>query len=136
MSPVTLPAIISPALLSLIRSCPHLPHNSWYFITGVTLSVLNRPDEIPVVFKYAIERGGGKSDSKPEHDERLEIARKMREALVKAAPIGGLPKVSIYPGGLATKNNDRMRKLTTGVWTPGDQCLVRIERGYAAGTSR
>ena len=32
-------------------------------------------------------------DTKPQHDEQLLIARKLREALVKAAPIGGLPKV-------------------------------------------
>ena len=40
-----------------------------------------------------MEKGAGNYDKKPEHDEQLEIARKMREALVKAAPIGGLPKV-------------------------------------------
>ncbi len=127
MSPVTLPAIISPALLSSIRSCPHLPYHSWYVITGVTLSVLNRPDEIPIVFKYAIERGGGSSDTKPEHDERLEIARKMREALVKTAPIGGLPKVSAMRARtMATTDDPHL----------GDQCPVCIERCNAAGASR
>ncbi len=92
MSPVSLPAIATPALLSSIRGHPQLPLHAWYFITGVTLSVLNRPDEIPKVFQYALEKGPGRFDSKPQHDEQLEIARKMREALVKAAPIGGLPK--------------------------------------------
>ena len=93
MPPATLPAIITPVLLSSIRGHPQLPLHSWYFIAGVTLSVINRPDEIPIVFKYAIEQGAGRCDSKPGHDEQLQIARKMREALVKAAPIGGLPKV-------------------------------------------
>ena len=92
MSPISLPAIATPALLSSIRAHPQLPLQTWYFITGVTLSVLNRPDEIPKVFQYALEKGAGRTDTKPEHEERLEIARKMREALVKAAPIGGLPK--------------------------------------------
>ncbi|KAI9873920.1 MAG: bifunctional AP-4-A phosphorylase/ADP sulfurylase, partial [Pleopsidium flavum] len=92
MSPVSLPAIVTPALLSSIRGHPQLPLHSWYFIAGVTLSVLNRPDEIPKVFQYAVERGMGNTDTKPQHEEQLEIARKMREALVKAAPIGGLPK--------------------------------------------
>ena len=62
-------------------------------MTGVTLSVLNLPHEIPYVFRHAIDKGPGSRDSNPEHDEQLEIARKMREALIKAAPIGGLPKV-------------------------------------------
>jgi hypothetical protein len=93
MPPVSLPAIITPALLSSIRGHPQLPHHSWYFITGVTLSILNRPDEIANVFRHAMETGPGGVSKKPEHDEQLRIARKMREALVKAAAIGGLPKV-------------------------------------------
>jgi len=92
MPPVSLPAIITPALLSSIRGHPQLPLHSWYFITGVTLSILNRPDEIANVFRHAMETGPGGVSKKPEHDEQLRIARKMREALVKAAAIGGLPK--------------------------------------------
>ena len=90
MPPVS---VITPALLSSIRGQPHLPRHAWYLLTGVTLSVLNLPHEIPTVYKYAIEKGAGNCDMKPGPDERLEVTRKMREALVKAAPIGGLPKV-------------------------------------------
>ena len=104
MPPVNLlPAIVTPALLSSIRGQPHLPHHSWYFIAGVTLSVLNRPDEIANVFQCALETGAGKAVARPEQEEQLQIARKMREALVKAAPIGGLPKVwwtLVMPGGV------------------------------------
>ncbi|CAD6592504.1 MAG: hypothetical protein ASARMPREDX12_006159 [Alectoria sarmentosa] len=89
MPPLT---VITPALLSSVREQPHLPRHAWYFLTGATLSVLNMPHEIPTVFKHAIEKGAGSCDTKPGHEEQLEIARKMREALVKAAPIGGLPK--------------------------------------------
>ncbi|MCJ1477498.1 hypothetical protein MMC13_006170 [Lambiella insularis] len=92
MPPVSVPGFVTPALLSSIRGHPQLPHHSWYFITGVTLSVLNRPDEIANVFQHALETGPGRSETEPEHDEQLQMARKMREALVKAAPIGGLPK--------------------------------------------
>lgn len=91
MSP--LPSIITPALLSLIRKNPHLPQNTWYFITATTLSSLNRPDEIPLVYKYVMDHGGNQIESKPSHDEQLKISRRMREALIKAAAIGGLPKV-------------------------------------------
>lgn len=87
-------ALATPAFLSSIRAHPMLPAHTWYFIAGVTLSVLNRPEEIGKVFTYAIEKGPRPDeDAKPSHDEQLKIVRKMREALVKAAPIGGLPKV-------------------------------------------
>lgn len=56
--------------------------------------MINRPDEIPAIFKYALEKGGGRTGAKPSHDEQLKIARQMREALVKTAPIAGLPKVN------------------------------------------
>ena len=97
MPPVKLPSFLTPALLSSIRGQPQLPYHSWYFIAGVTLSVLNRPDEIARVFSHALETGPGHTNRKPEHDEQLQMARKMREALVKAAPIGGLPKVWLLP---------------------------------------
>lgn len=93
MPPPNLPTLLTPALLSSIRGQPHLPHHTWYFVAGVTLSVLNRPDEIASIFRHALEKGPGRTDSTPEPDEQLLMARKMREALVKVAPIGGLPKV-------------------------------------------
>lgn len=94
MPPLNLPAIVTPSLLSSIRAHPQLPKHTWYFIAGVTLSVINRPDEIPKVFKYAIENGVGPHDStKPPHAEQLQIVRKLREGLVKSAAIVGLPKV-------------------------------------------
>ncbi|KAL8813594.1 MAG: hypothetical protein Q9223_000237 [Gallowayella weberi] len=74
------------SLLSSIRLTPHLPPQSWYLVAGVTLSTLNKPDEIPHVFQYAIEADGGSAATE------LNIARRMREALVKASAIGGLPK--------------------------------------------
>lgn len=86
MTSAMLPSIITPSLLHVLRAYPHLPSNSWYFITGVTLSILNRPDEIPKVFQHAIEKGT--SDKTFRQDEQLRIARRMREALVKAAAIG------------------------------------------------
>ena len=87
------PRILSLALLSFLRGHPSLPPHSWYFIAGVTLSVINRPDEIPIIFQHALVKGGGREGTKPDHAEQLTIARKMREGLVKSAVIGGLPKV-------------------------------------------
>jgi hypothetical protein len=93
MPPSTFPSIITPTLLNSIRTHPGLPLHCWYFITAATLTILNRPDEIPTVYKNAIEYGPSQADSKPKQDERLEISRKMREALVKTAAVGGVPKV-------------------------------------------
>lgn len=97
MSP--LPAIVTPALLSSIRKHPNLPHHTWYFLTATTLSLLNRPDEIPTVYNHAIDCGAGAEDSKPDVDEQMKISRRMREALVKAGAIGGMPKVNIIHVG-------------------------------------
>ncbi|RNJ54939.1 hypothetical protein D7B24_009121 [Verticillium nonalfalfae] len=85
-------SFITPAFLSSIRNSRSLPRNSWYFITATTLSILNRPDEIPKVFNDAIGRAAGLTDGSPSVDEQLTIARRMREALVKASAVGGLPK--------------------------------------------
>lgn len=93
MSP--LPQIVTPALLAAIRKYPKLPQHTWYLITATTLSVLNRPDEIPFVYRYALDHDAGAFDSTHVHEEKLRISRRMREALIKAAAIGGLPKVSI-----------------------------------------
>jgi len=92
MSPGSLPPILSPALLQAIKKEPHLPHHTFYFIAAATLTILNRPDEIPKVYKYAIEQGPGGVDALPEHSERLRISRRIREALIKTAAVGGVPK--------------------------------------------
>lgn len=93
---MSLPPIATPSLLASIRARTFLPPNVWYFVAGVTLSVLNRPDEIPRVFQYAIEKDGipkeNGENGETKHDQQLRVARRLREALVKAAPIGGLPK--------------------------------------------
>ncbi|KAI9678829.1 MAG: hypothetical protein M1817_005889 [Caeruleum heppii] len=95
MPPLPSIPIITPSLLHTLRTYPHLPQNTWYFIAGVTLSVLNRPEEIPKVFGSVLENGVGREGTigrKPGYDEQIRWARRMREALVKSAPIAGLPK--------------------------------------------
>lgn len=84
-----------PSLLSSLRLNPNLPLRSWYLIAGATLSTLNRPDAIAHVFQYAIE----KDKDTGTNESETSIARRMREALVKTAPIAGLPKVSQWSEG-------------------------------------
>ncbi|SPN98799.1 uncharacterized protein DNG_01840 [Cephalotrichum gorgonifer] len=88
----TIAPVMTPSLISAIRCHPHLPRNAWPFIAATTLSVLNRPDEIPKVYKHAIEHGQGQTESVPGKDEQLAISRRMREALIKSGAVGGLPK--------------------------------------------
>jgi len=54
--------------------------------------VLNRPDELPKLYKYVLDYGADPISSAPSPDEQLKISRRLREALVKAGAIGGLPK--------------------------------------------
>lgn len=90
---MVLPSVITPTLLAAIRKQPQLPNHTWYYIAATTLTIINRPDEIAAVYKHALEKGPGASDTSPAEEEQLKISRRMREALVKTAAIGGLPKV-------------------------------------------
>ncbi|KAJ4302108.1 hypothetical protein N0V88_002244 [Collariella sp. IMI 366227] len=85
----SLPAIITPALLSSLRCYPNLPSSTWYLIVATTLSQLNRPDEIRQVYQHALHHGSTQRDGVPSHEEKLRMSRRMREALVKAAAVGG-----------------------------------------------
>jgi len=87
----SLPVILTPAFLSSIRNHPNLPRHTWYLIAATTLSQLNRPDEIPKLYQDALQYDSG--DAVSDHDEKLRISRRMREALIKAAAVGGVPRV-------------------------------------------
>lgn len=94
--PPTLPAILSPSLLHSLRNNSRIPPGVWYYATAVTLSALNRPDEIPRVFESAIaddsiDQVAG-SRSPDSSSPQLSVARRLRESLVKSAAIVGLPK--------------------------------------------
>jgi hypothetical protein len=104
MSP--LPAIITPALLSSLRSHATLPRHTWYFIAATTLCQLNRPDEISKVYQHALRHGPG--DAAPSHDEQLRISRRMREALIKAAAVGGVPRVLNGPPPHKTRKDGQL----------------------------
>jgi len=86
--------ILTPTLLATIRKQPNLPRNTWYLIAATTLSALNRPDELPEVFKNAIGEGSeATGNGITSRDDPLHISRRLREALLKASAVGGMPKV-------------------------------------------
>ncbi|KUJ20926.1 uncharacterized protein LY89DRAFT_778571 [Mollisia scopiformis] len=110
-----LPPLITPPLLRYLRQHPQLPKNTWYLIAAVTLTILNRPDEIPTVYRHALEHvtssnvPGSESQSSSAYDvhagdftnsvgkaklnEELRILRRTREALLKTSAVAGAPKV-------------------------------------------
>jgi hypothetical protein len=80
--------ILTSDFIASIATAEDLPTDVWYFIVAVTLSSLNLPEETGAILHYTI-------DAKPEV-EQVRIARRIREALIKSAPVVGLPKVSYH----------------------------------------
>lgn len=50
--------------------------------------MLNRCDELSMLMRYAL-------DIERDHDAKVAVARRTREAIIKVAPVGGLPKVRL-----------------------------------------
>ncbi|KAK9381168.1 AhpD-like protein [Kockiozyma suomiensis] len=112
--------MLTPSILASIRATPLLS-GSWHYIAAATFSVCNRPDAIPVLYRYAISHDARLPSSSPtatqdeknahvtasygSEDESMladtvgsdpekvrEISRQMREALLKGTALAGLPK--------------------------------------------
>lgn len=111
MPPISLPVpLATHNLLSYFHHHPALPKHTFYFIASVAFSILNRPEEIPRVWDYALKelaiRGSAEEDyvrkelaggcALGDGESALTIHRKIREALLKSAAIGGLPKVRTW----------------------------------------
>lgn len=101
--------IATPDLLDALRRQPGLPDDVWYVVAATALCVLNLPEQVPAVYRHAVQRHGSRSSSSssngslpngtgppaqvPDHDDvQRRIARRLREALLKASAIGGMPK--------------------------------------------
>lgn len=92
MSSVKLPSVLSPTLLEYMRTHPHLPKDSWYFIAAVTVTIINRPDEVPTIYRHTLNHMPTKVDGEVDLDEGLKITRRLRESLLKTSAVGGVPK--------------------------------------------
>ncbi|KAL7273575.1 hypothetical protein RUND412_003552 [Rhizina undulata] len=105
-----LPPLATPVLLRSLHANPALPKNTWYFLASVTLSILNRPDDVGRTWSYALENCARRDSASAEfvrwelerglkfkrdyeeEETALRISFRMREALLKSAVVGGLPK--------------------------------------------
>lgn len=90
MSSAKLSPTATTEFLNELETSEALPKDTWYFIAAAALCVLNRPEEVALVFKHAVDNC---SDTK----DQLRVARRIREALIKSGAVGGLPKVSKVP---------------------------------------
>jgi len=79
--------ILNPNTLDSIKSHDSLPADSYYFILAVTVAALNRSEELKMLLDDACK---GKSQQ-----EQYRIVKRIREALIKSAPVIGLPKIIV-----------------------------------------
>lgn len=79
-------SLLTPTGIKTLSSLPLLKSN-WYYLAAATFSVCNAPNEVPVIFEHVM-------NSIPANDTkaRFDSAQKIREALLKSAALGGLPK--------------------------------------------
>lgn len=95
MPPSALPPVLTADLMDSLRVEPGLPPHTYYIIAATTLTILNRPDEVPRIYEHALNSGPNSIDSKSGHEEQLTILQRMREALIKTTAVGGVPKVGM-----------------------------------------
>lgn len=74
--------------------------NPWYIVAACSFSTANRPETIPLIFKHVFsELEKAQADfgvSKEQaHNEKLLLARKMRDCLFKSGMVAGYSKVKM-----------------------------------------
>lgn len=81
---VTPMPVLTPSRLQTLSSQPLLK-NYWHFLSAAVLGACNLPDEVPVLYKYAMDHSGPK--------DHAMITAKMRESIMKSTALIGLPRV-------------------------------------------
>ncbi|GMM32574.1 Pxp2 protein [Martiniozyma asiatica (nom. inval.)] len=105
--------ILSPQRLHKLSALPHL-QSTWYLITAATLTVCNKPEQIPYLYHYvlhqnqnlpigsinnvlsefeSIQATGENRNFSPyrTNTQLFQISEKFRETILKTAPLSGLP---------------------------------------------
>jgi hypothetical protein len=88
-----LPPIITASLLESLSN-EKLLEGLWYLIAATTLSQLNRPDQVVIVYQHAINQSTRLYHGKDLVARQMLISARIREALIKASAVSGLPKVT------------------------------------------
>ncbi|KAI0303521.1 hypothetical protein B0F90DRAFT_1711638 [Multifurca ochricompacta] len=91
--------------------------NPWYLVVIVTLTAGNRPEAVPLVYKYVLdelERAQGKFNV-PEgkvYSEKLLLSRKFRDAIFKCGMIAGYSKAINALASLLDATLEELRDTT------------------------
>ena len=72
--------------------------NPWFIVASCAFSTANRPETVPVIFKYVLSdlekaQADFKVSKEQAHQEKLLLARKMRDCLFKSGMVAGYSKV-------------------------------------------
>ncbi|CEJ92496.1 hypothetical protein VHEMI08147 [[Torrubiella] hemipterigena] len=79
-------SIVTSDLIVKIENTPDLPPDTWYLICAAVLCALNEPTEVAALLKHLIH------DAEGDLTEQKRLATRYREALIKIAPLSGMPK--------------------------------------------
>ena len=100
-------ADISPAFLDHLKSLypqsaedgpGNVVDNPWYIVAAMAFTSCNRPEVVPLVFKYVhtellqAQKRYSQDETKA-YQEQLRLARRVRETLLKGALLCGAPRV-------------------------------------------
>lgn len=75
--------------------------NPWYIVASCAFSTANRPETIPLIFKHVfaeLEKAQAdfKVSQEQAYQEKLALARKMRDCLFKSGMVAGYSKVMTW----------------------------------------
>ena len=72
-------------------------NHPWYIVAAVAFSASNKPNDVTLVFKYALAELKSVQKVKGEEavKEQLQLARRIREAILQSGLLSGMPRVSI-----------------------------------------
>lgn len=75
--------IMTAARLAALEARP-LTRTNWHYLSAAVLNVCNRPSEIPILYKYALER--------TTEAERARLTAEFRESIFKTIALIGIPR--------------------------------------------
>lgn len=101
-------------LRDVARGTNAVLRNPWYIVSAVAYGSSNRPEAVPIVFQHALDdlRQAQAEQQKPAEvarQEQLQLARRMREAILKGGMLCGYSRVNL---GLAHAEQTSMLTLS------------------------
>ncbi|KAI9652439.1 MAG: hypothetical protein M1831_006782 [Alyxoria varia] len=149
MPPAPRSPILSAAHLASLRDNPRIPRGCWYFIASVTLSALNRPEEIKGVLAFALdsldrtfhhrlhcrERGDARSPRAPSSTASYAVgARARASGSPRRSELDGLDALHRRRLGIARRTREALLKSSAVVGLPKTiNALLALKAGTPEG---